>query len=151
MIRRPSRLLRSSRRHRGLAFGRTRRRRASVEPGIAAQPVSVSVRQRQPPHPLRRRRQHPCEAAGKGIGTLPDPRRASALYLACQTDSTAPDFTACDMSQRPAAFPFAPRTVVLHEDADIRLVGHTFPSFWRPEVVDFEVGGRTEWVCIWCN
>jgi hypothetical protein len=58
-------------------------------------------------------------------------------------DSTAPDFTACDMSQDPS-FPFAPRKVLLYEDARIRLVGHTFPSFWRPEVVAFSVGGKNE-------
>lgn len=59
------------------------------------------------------------------------------------TDSTAPDFTACDMSQDPS-FPFTPRKVILYEDARIRLVGHTFPTFWRPEVVDFRVGTRSE-------
>ncbi len=58
-------------------------------------------------------------------------------------DSTAPDFTACDMSQDPS-FPFTPRKVILYEDARIRLVGHSFPTFWRPEVVDFRVGARKE-------
>ena len=58
-------------------------------------------------------------------------------------DSTAPDFTHCDMSNDPS-FRFEPRRVVLHEDASIRLVGHAFPTFWRPEVVDFRVGGRSE-------
>ncbi len=58
-------------------------------------------------------------------------------------DSTAPDFSHCDMSGDPR-FGFTPRTVVLYEDTDIRLVGHAFASFWRPEVVGFEVGGRTE-------
>jgi hypothetical protein len=60
-----------------------------------------------------------------------------------QTDSTAPDFTHCDMSGDPV-FKFEPRTVVLYEDATIRLVGHRFETFWRPEVVDFVVGGRSE-------
>jgi hypothetical protein len=58
-------------------------------------------------------------------------------------DSTAPDFTDCDMSNDPR-FRFTPRTVVLYEDAAIRLVGHTFETFWRPEVVDFRVGDRNE-------
>jgi hypothetical protein len=58
-------------------------------------------------------------------------------------DSTAPDFTTCDMSQDPS-FPFTPRKVILYEDARIRLVGHSFPTFWRPEVVDFRVGARNE-------
>ncbi|RPH46767.1 MAG: hypothetical protein EHM87_00805 [Burkholderiales bacterium] len=59
------------------------------------------------------------------------------------TDSTAPDFTDCDMSSDPS-FAFTPRTVVLHEDATIRLVGHTFATNWRPESVEFRVGDRVE-------
>jgi hypothetical protein len=65
-------------------------------------------------------------------------------YISAVTaDSTAPDFTHCDMSQDPT-FAFEPRTVVLYEDAQIRLVGHTFKTFWRPDVVDFRVGSRNE-------
>ncbi len=65
-------------------------------------------------------------------------------YLAgITTDLTAPDFTACDMSNDPS-FAFEPRTTVLYEDESIRLVGHRFGSFWRPEVVDFRVGTRHE-------
>jgi hypothetical protein len=59
------------------------------------------------------------------------------------TDLTAPDFTACDMSNDPS-FAFEPRTTILYEDESIRLVGHRFGSFWRPEVVDFKVGTRHE-------
>ena len=62
---------------------------------------------------------------------------------AITTDLTAPDFTACDMSNDPS-FAFEPRTIILYEDESIRLVGHRFGSFWRPEVVDFKVGTRTE-------
>ena len=65
-------------------------------------------------------------------------------YLAgITTDLTAPDFTSCDMSNDPS-FAFEPRTSVLYEDESIRLVGHRFGSFWRPEVVDFKVGTRHE-------
>jgi hypothetical protein len=65
-------------------------------------------------------------------------------YIAAiRKDSTAPDFTACDFSGDPS-FPFKPRKVLLYEDAAIRLVGHTFVGFWRPDVVDFHVGGRNE-------
>lgn len=65
-------------------------------------------------------------------------------YIASVTqDSTAPDFTDCDMSGDPS-FAFTPRTVVLHEDARIRLVGHTYATFWRPGRVDFRVGDRNE-------
>jgi hypothetical protein len=58
-------------------------------------------------------------------------------------DSTAPDFTACDMSNDPS-FAFRPRRVLLHQDANYRLVGHTFRSNWRPESVDWWVGLRRE-------
>jgi hypothetical protein len=47
------------------------------------------------------------------------------------------------MSNDPS-FAFEPRTTVLYEDESIRLVGHRFGSFWRPEVVDFKVGTRHE-------
>lgn len=58
-------------------------------------------------------------------------------------DSTAPDFTHCNMTSDPR-FPAIPRSVVLHEDGTIRLVGHTFDSFWRPAAVEFRVGERSE-------
>ncbi len=58
-------------------------------------------------------------------------------------DSTAPDFTDCDMSGDPV-FRFQPRTVVLHEDATLRVVGHRFETFWRPDEVDVVVDGRLE-------
>lgn len=58
-------------------------------------------------------------------------------------DSTAPDFSHCDMSGDPS-FAFTPRMVVLHEDARIRLVGHAYATFWRPGRVDFRVGDRNE-------
>lgn len=59
------------------------------------------------------------------------------------TDSTAPDFTNCDMSNDPV-HRFEPRTVTLYEDARTLLVGHSFATFWRPESVDFRVGDRVE-------
>lgn len=62
---------------------------------------------------------------------------------AVRNDSTAPDFTACDMSGDPS-FPSEPRKVILYQDARIRLVGHRFAAFWRPDVVDFRVGKKNE-------
>lgn len=59
------------------------------------------------------------------------------------TDSTAPDFTHCDMSGDPS-YAFTPRQLTLYEDASIRLVGHTFQNFWRPDRVAVRVGDRTE-------
>lgn len=58
-------------------------------------------------------------------------------------DSTAPDFSHCDMSADPR-YEFEPRTVVLHDDGEVKLVGHTFASFWRPTVVSFRVLDRHE-------
>jgi hypothetical protein len=58
-------------------------------------------------------------------------------------DSTAPDFTACDMSNDPR-FAFQPRRVLLYRDANYQLVGHTFRSNWRPESVEWTVGQRRE-------
>ena len=58
-------------------------------------------------------------------------------------DSTAPDFSHCDMSQDPS-FPSTPHRVMLYEDGVMRLVGHTFSSFWRANAADFHVDGRTE-------
>lgn len=59
------------------------------------------------------------------------------------TDSTAPDFTSCDMSNDPV-HAFEARTVTLYQDEQTLLVGHAFPTFWRPESVDFRVGDRVE-------
>jgi hypothetical protein len=58
-------------------------------------------------------------------------------------DRTAPDFRHCDMSGDPAHVA-EPRRVTLFETADMQLVGHTFPSFWRPATVPVRVGGRVE-------
>lgn len=58
-----------------------------------------------------------------------------------RVDSTAPDFTHCDMSGDPK-FRFTPLKTILYEDSRIRLVGHRFETFWRGEQVDFRVGER---------
>jgi hypothetical protein len=58
-------------------------------------------------------------------------------------DSTAPDFSRCDMSHDPS-FSFAPRDVTLYEDAQYRLLGHTYKTNWRPDIVPFRVAGREE-------
>jgi len=58
-----------------------------------------------------------------------------------QIDETRPDFGSCDMRDDPV-YHFEPRSLVLYEDAETRLVGHTFSSFWRPTRVSFTVEGR---------
>jgi hypothetical protein len=71
--------------------------------------------------------------------TVRHPRYIGAIA----SDVTAPDFTRCDMSQDPS-FPFTPRTVTLYDDGTYVLVGHTFPTNWRPDIVPFHVAGRDE-------
>ncbi|WP_296577613.1 hypothetical protein [Phreatobacter sp.] len=58
-------------------------------------------------------------------------------------DITAPDFTDCTITDK-ADFRFTPRTVVMHEDDRLKVVGITFDKFWRPEQVPVTVGSRTE-------
>jgi hypothetical protein len=58
-------------------------------------------------------------------------------------DRTAPDFRNCDMSADPV-HRAEPRRVTLYETADLQLIGHTFPSFWRPAAVPVRVGARVE-------
>ena len=58
-------------------------------------------------------------------------------------DRFAPDFTKCDMSNDPV-FKFERRQVTIFENAEWRLVGHTFDSFWRPNQVPVRVGNRVE-------
>jgi hypothetical protein len=58
-------------------------------------------------------------------------------------DRYAPDFRNCDMSGDPA-HKFAPRRVTIYETDQWQLVGHTFPSFWRPNQVPVRVGDRVE-------
>ena len=80
---------------------------------------------------------------GNGIASFRISAEHPPYIAAVKDDSTAPDFATCDMSQDPS-FAFAARTLTLYEDADIRLVGHVFPTNWRPDVVDFFVGGALE-------
>jgi hypothetical protein len=58
-------------------------------------------------------------------------------------DRFAPDFTKCDMSNDPV-FKSERRSLTIYEDAEWRLVGHTFDSFWRPNQVPVKVGNRVE-------
>lgn len=61
-------------------------------------------------------------------------------------DSKEADWTACDMTGDPVhAASAPPKQVTLYEDATLKLVGHTQPSFWRPSTVSVRVGtSRTE-------
>lgn len=80
---------------------------------------------------------------GQGIGSFRIEARHPDYIENISIDSTAPDFTGCDMSGDPV-HAFTPRTLELYEDAGIKLIGHTFMSFWRPSVVPFRVADREE-------
>jgi hypothetical protein len=80
---------------------------------------------------------------GEGIAAFRIVAEHPPYIASVAEERSAPDFTDCDMSNDPV-HRFTPRTVVLHEDASLRIVGHAFETFWRPEVVDVHVGGRTE-------
>lgn len=74
---------------------------------------------------------------GAGIRSLAIEARPPTYSIA--EDIDAPDFSNCDQSHNPG-YPSAPKDVLLWQDADWMLVGHTYASFWRPENVDFRVG-----------
>ncbi len=78
--------------------------------------------------------------SGAGISHFTIEARHPAYGASIVHDETAPDFTACDQSHDPS-FSFTPLDLILFEDADYRLVGHRYANFWRPETVDFRVGG----------
>lgn len=66
-------------------------------------------------------------------------------YLASiKTDITAPDFSNCnfDGGAHPTdpAHRFTPRTEVLHDGPQWRIVGMVLPTFWRPHQVPVRVG-----------
>ncbi len=56
-----------------------------------------------------------------------------------EKDENAPDFANCNQTHDPS-FKFEPLDIVLFQDDEYRLVGHRYPTFWRPENVDFRVG-----------
>lgn len=80
---------------------------------------------------------------GEGVRALRIEARHPVYIEDLRVDNMAPDFSGCDMSGDPV-FTFTPRSLVLFEDADLRLVGHTYARFWRPNVVPFRVMERTE-------
>ncbi|HEY8564088.1 MAG TPA: hypothetical protein VIL65_01205 [Beijerinckiaceae bacterium] len=78
-------------------------------------------------------------AAAKGFRV----EAAHPAYIGTlRQDRWEPDWTGCtDISAETSAGP-APEQVALFESRDMRLVGHVFPSFWRPNPVTVRVGER---------
>ena len=77
---------------------------------------------------------------GPGVTRFTIEARHPAYLATLAKDSMAADFSNCDQAHDPS-FTFAPKDLVLYEDAHYKLVGHTFARFWRPESVAFRVGG----------
>ena len=69
--------------------------------------------------------------------------RQPAYAATLTRDIRAPDFTHCDMSGDPS-FPFEARTETLYEDAALKIVGITQPTFWRNHAAVTVIGGH-EW------
>jgi hypothetical protein len=61
-------------------------------------------------------------------------------------DQKEPDFAHCDFTKQPPVptHTFTPHQVTLYEDADWRLIGFTFETFWRTGSVPVRVGSRVE-------
>lgn len=86
--------------------------------------------------------------SGAGITAL----RVEALhpiYMPKVTvDSYAPDFSGCNFSpdSHPTdpAHKFTPRRVVLYSDDTLEIIGNTYETFWRPNVVPLTIEGRSE-------
>lgn len=83
------------------------------------------------------------QVAGDHIGRFRIRAQHPHYIGTVREDSTAPDFTDCDMSGDPR-YAAEPRTVVLHDDGDTKLVGHAFESFWRPATAVVRVLDRQE-------
>ena len=79
--------------------------------------------------------------SGAGITSFAIEARPPAYLATLQKDNSAADFTNCDMSHD-VTFPFKRRDLVIWEDREYRLVGHTYSSFWRRESVPFRVGKK---------
>jgi hypothetical protein len=72
--------------------------------------------------------------------------RHPAYGEALKTDNYKADFSGCQQQtfNGQKDYPFTPRTVVLYEDDKIRIDGVTYGGYWRPDVVEVEVAGKTD-------
>jgi hypothetical protein len=77
--------------------------------------------------------------SGAGISHFTIEARHPSYLHAMAKDENAPNFTACDQTHDPS-FRFEPLDTVLFQDDEYRLVGHRYPTFWRPQSVDFRIG-----------
>ncbi|RZL68033.1 MAG: hypothetical protein EOP77_02660 [Variovorax sp.] len=82
---------------------------------------------------------------GRGITRFTIEALQPAYLAAVSSDVTAPDFTGCtfDGSEHPSdpRHRFTPRTRVLHDGPQWRIVGLTLATFWRPQRVPVSLDG----------
>ena len=82
---------------------------------------------------------------GKGVSSFEATARQPAYGKALKTDNYEADFSGChEQSNGEKDYPFTPRTVVLYEDAKVRIDGVTYEGYWRPDVVEVEVAGKKD-------
>jgi hypothetical protein len=81
------------------------------------------------------------ELSGEGVSGFDIHARHPAYLAPGIEDRMAADFTGCEFPET-RVWHFAPFSTVLYEDERIRLMGHRLSGSWRPDLVDFEVGGR---------
>jgi hypothetical protein len=112
-------------------------------PGVPRSPVEVRFVDASRPTRCAEEDNVHVPVTGEGIASFRIVAEHPPYIASVTEERSAPDFTDCDMSGDPV-HRFVPRTVVLHEDARLRIVGHAFETFWRPEVVDLRIGGRSE-------
>jgi hypothetical protein len=79
--------------------------------------------------------------SGRGIVRFAIEALPPAYLATLRKDNTAPNFANCDMSHD-VTYPFKRRDLLLYEDRNYRLMGHTYDRFWRPERVPFRVGKK---------
>src|ERR1700751_183480 len=110
-------------------------------PAQTAEPVAVELLNASHPTRCAEEDNVYVKLAGADVTGFRPAVRHPAYIGDIAEDSTAPDFSQCDMSHDPS-FPFTPRDVVLYDDGHYRLMGHTYKTNWRPEVVPFRVVGK---------
>jgi hypothetical protein len=61
-----------------------------------------------------------------------------------KTDSTGPDFANCEAMKDDPKHRFTPKKLTLYEDADTRIVGHTYGESWRAHGAEVVIGDTDE-------
>jgi hypothetical protein len=113
---------------------------------VLAAPVQVTVRDKGVKTTCAEEDNVYAVLTAPGVRRFEAAARAPVYGLKLKRDNYKADFSGC----KPAAFSgvkdykFTPRSVVLYEDAHVRIKGITYGGYWRPDVVAVEVAGRKD-------